>query len=119
MTIKDKSRLRNSGVIELGENDLVKNLHEKPSRPLSPWFCPPFYCLLPSALEKVRSFLLAGNENDAPGHFIAYLAGMEKVFSMKVNSSRFDTGAMHGYKIANKILAKESVIKNSGAEEKL
>ena len=102
-----------SGVIELAENNLVRKLHEKPSSPSSNWFCPPFYFLLSSALEKVNQFLVTGNEKDAPGHFISYLVHREEVFAVKIHSSRFDIGAMDSYEQANRVLANEPVIKSA------
>ncbi len=114
---EDKSRLNKTGVIELDENNLVRKLHEKPARPPSNWFCPPFYYLKQSALERVHHFLLTANEQDAPGHFIAYLVGQEEVFAMKVNSNRFDTGSMISYTEANQVLAQEPVIKDPGLKD--
>jgi len=110
---KDKKRLSRSGVVELGEDNRVRKLHEKPVCPPSNLFCPPFYYLQPSALERVHRFLLSGKKMDAPGYFISYLAEQEEVFAIKVNGSRIDTGSMASYTEANLLLAKEPVIKKS------
>ncbi len=108
---EDKSRLRKTGVIEVGTNNLVRALHEKPAHPSSNWFCPPLYYLQPSALEMVHPFLLTANEKDAPGYFIAYLVRKREVFAVKINSSRFDTGSMNSYHEANQVLAQEPLVK--------
>ncbi|MCP4663584.1 MAG: nucleotidyltransferase, partial [bacterium] len=103
-------RLRRTGVLELGEQDRVLRLHEKPDEPPSTWACPPFYCLGRSALGRVRGYLAAGRPPDEIGRFIADLARHETVRALRITGERLDVGSPESYRRADAILRREPVI---------
>lgn len=103
-------RLRRTGVLELGEEDRVLRLHEKPAEPPSAWACPPFYCLGRSALGRVRSYLAEGLPADEIGRFIADLARRETVRALRIAGERLDVGSPESYRRADAILRREPVI---------
>lgn len=106
----DPQKLKRSGILELGSDDQVLRLHEKPSDPPSTWVCPPLYFLQPSALHRVEEYVAQSGSNDAPGHFISYLVAQEPVYAIRVKGKRLDIGSFESYEGANLILLREPVI---------
>jgi glucose-1-phosphate thymidylyltransferase len=100
----DESRLRKSGVLQLGDDDRVLRLDEKPSKPPSNWLCPPLYFFQPSVTNYLNSFLTTSESRDAPGHFIAWLCRQEPVYAFRLTSSRLDIGSIDTYRQADRLL---------------
>lgn len=100
----DKTKLRRTGVLNLGANDQVLRLHEKPQNPPSTWCCPPLYFLQPSARLRLEEFIRISQQRDAPGHFIDYLCRKEKVYALKVNAGRLDIGSIDAYRKAEELM---------------
>jgi glucose-1-phosphate thymidylyltransferase len=103
----DPGQLKRTGVLELGAQDRVRRLHEKPSRPPSQWSCPPLYFLQPSARQHLETLMAAETAPDAPGHFIDYLCRREQVMAQKVQGSRLDIGDAASYRDADQRLRRE------------
>ena len=103
----NENRLMQTGVLALGKEDRVLRLHEKPTRPVSNWFCPPLYFLQPTAWSKLNEFLRTSKSNDAPGYFIDFLSRKEKVYAFKLNASRLDIGTFDSYREAEEALIKQ------------
>jgi glucose-1-phosphate thymidylyltransferase len=100
-------KLKQTGVLEFGENDRVLRLHEKPSDPPSTWSCPAIYFLQNSAVSVLHRFLGVSEKTDAPGYFIDFLCQHERVYAFRVPSSRFDIGSIDDYHNADKQLREE------------
>jgi glucose-1-phosphate thymidylyltransferase len=104
----DQSKLLRTGVLDLGTDDRVWRLHEKPQDPPSTWCCPPLYFLQPSARLRLDEFMQLSHHRDAPGHFIDYLCQKEAVFAFKVNvGGRLDIGNMDSYRRADELMRSE------------
>jgi glucose-1-phosphate thymidylyltransferase len=103
----DSRQLRRTGVLELGDQDRVRRLHEKPRVPPSTWSCPPLYFLQPSARKHLETLIAAENRPDAPGHFIDFLCRREHVMAQKVTGSRLDIGDIASYRDADRRLRRE------------
>ncbi len=103
----DPGQLQRTGVLELGDQDRVLRLHEKPHHPPSTWSCPPLYFLQPSARKHLESLVAMGNPPDAPGHFIDYLCRREDVLAHKVDGTRLDIGDITSYRDADQRLRRE------------
>ncbi len=98
----DVNRLRKCGVLELGENDLVLSMVEKPENPKSNWCVPPFYAYRGMTAAKIRGALERGCGYDAPGSLAAWVCANEEVRAMEMPGKRFDVGNLESY---NKISA--------------
>jgi glucose-1-phosphate thymidylyltransferase len=96
----DPERLKQTGVIELDENNRLVGFHEKPSEPSSPWSCLPFYFLNNTALQALQPFLARPNVPDAMGHMMAYLIDQVPVYAVKVKGKRLDVGTPESYRQA-------------------
>lgn len=105
----DGEKLKRTGVLELGENDRVIRLHEKPPSPPSTWTCPPLYFFQASVWSQLDAFLETAEERDAPGHFIDYLCRREPVHAFRLNASRLDIGSMDTYRQADRILRQNPI----------
>ncbi len=103
----DPGKLHRTGVLELGDQDRVLRLHEKPAIPTSTWFCPPLYFLQPSAQKHLETLVATESSPDAPGNFIDYLCRHEHVAAQKVNGSRLDIGNVASYRDADRRLRRE------------
>ena len=104
----DREKLQKTGVLELGENDRVLRLHEKPELPPSTWICPPLYFFQPSLWSKLESFLRTSESHDAPGHFIDYLCQQEQVDAFRLKATRLDIGSIDSYHVADRQLKHNS-----------
>ncbi len=110
----DPAKLRKTAVLELGEDDRVLALHEKPERAVSHWVAPALYFLQPDALQLVSDYLQQPDAGDAPGHFIAYLVKQRPVYAVRVFGSRLDIGSPESYRHADALLRSQPVILESG-----
>ena len=99
-------KLQKTGVLEIGENDRVLELHEKPLHPPSNRTCPPLYFFQSSIITKLEDFLQTPGNHDAPGYFIQYLCRKETVKAFKLDSGRLDIGCLQTYKEADQLLSK-------------
>ena len=93
----DEKRLRKSGVAEIGEDDLVLSLEEKPQMPKSHWCTPPFYFYVRDDVRKIRDAISDGCGTDAPGSLVSWMCRHSKVHSMEMPGKRYDIGNLESY----------------------
>ncbi len=98
----DPKKLSKSGVVELGENDRVLGMEEKPAQPKSNWCCPPFYYYTKEAAQMVATGIDSGCGTDAPGSFIAWLCKELPVHAMEMPGRRYDIGNLQSYEQVQK-----------------
>lgn len=98
----DEKRLTKSGVLKIGENDLITDMTEKPEKPESNWCCPPFYYYTKEDARKVSRALEEGAGADAPGSFIAWLCHDTQVHAMEMPGKRYDIGNLESYEKVQK-----------------
>jgi glucose-1-phosphate thymidylyltransferase len=103
----DPAKLRKTGVIELGADDKVLSMEEKPTEPKSNWCCPPFYYLEAADVPKVGEAIESGCGVDAPGSFIAWLCGQTVVHAWEMPGRRYDIGDLQSYEAVKKIFEAE------------
>lgn len=92
-----EKKLQKSGVVSVGENDLVLSMDEKPERPKSNWCCPPFYYYTRSDAKLVRHGIESGCGVDAPGSYISWLCTRSTVHAMEMPGKRYDIGNLESY----------------------
>ncbi len=93
----DTKRLSKSGVLELGENDRVLAMEEKPENPKSHWCCPPFYFYRNADAHLVAQAISEGCGTDAPGSLIAWMCRKTAVHAMEMPGKRYDIGTLESY----------------------
>ena len=94
----DMARLRKCGVVSIDPDDRVTHMEEKPAEPRSHWCAPPFYYYTREAASWVSGAIDDGCGVDAPGSFIAWLAGRTPVYAMEMPGRRFDIGNIDSYR---------------------
>ncbi len=89
--------LRKRGVLEIGDDDRVLSMEEKPAEPKSHWRCPPFYLYRDLTAEKIRAALADGCGFDAPGSLLAWTCQKEPTFAVEAPGKFFDVGNLESY----------------------
>ena len=97
----DPAKLRNTGVLQIDEDDRVLQLDEKPEQPQSHWISPPLYFFQPSVIAALERFLESDGNHDAPGYFIRFLCGRETVKAARLHYPRYDIGSLESYRQAD------------------
>ena len=95
-------RLKKCGVLEVGSDDRILSMVEKPAEPKSNWCCPPFYYLTREDARRVEEGIAAGCGVDAPGSFIAWLSSVSTVYAMEMPGRRYDIGDLKSYEEVKK-----------------
>lgn len=90
-------KLKKSGVLTIGENDLVLKMQEKPANPSSNWCCPPFYYYTKEDSKRIAEGVKNGCGTDAPGSYIAWLCTVASVYAMQMPGKRYDIGNLESY----------------------
>jgi glucose-1-phosphate thymidylyltransferase len=80
------------GVVELGDDDRVVGLEEKPEHPRSALVSTATYLFSAEHLELLRRYLAEGNAPDPPGSFLVWLVPRAPVYGFRFSESWFDIG---------------------------
>jgi len=99
----DTARLRRSGVMEIDADERIVAMTEKPDEPQSHWCAPPFYVYRREDLKYVRIAVDEGCDVDAPGSFLAWLAGRVPVYAYLAPGARYDIGTLENYQAAQRL----------------
>lgn len=98
----EEKKLTKCGVVEIDENDKILSMEEKPENPKSNWCCPPFYYYTKEDSRLIEKGIASGCGTDAPGSYIAWLAGEVTVHAMEMPGSRYDIGNLESYEEVKK-----------------
>ena len=93
----DDAKLHKSGVAELGQDDRLIAMQEKPAEPKSHWCLPAFYYYTKADAQLVQKGIDSGCGTDAPGSFIAWLCGQTQVYAWEMSGHRYDIGNLESY----------------------
>ena len=80
------------GVVELGADDRVVSLEEKPTQPRSDLVSTATYLFSRVHLAALERYLDEGNPPDPPGQFIAWLYAREPVYGFRFTEDWLDIG---------------------------
>ena len=94
---ENEQKLRKAGVAEIGEDDLLISLEEKPEHPRSHWCTPPFYYYTADDVRKIRDAIADGCGTDAPGSLVAWMCRHSTMHSMVMPGKRYDIGNLESY----------------------
>lgn len=98
----DVKRLRKSGISEIGEDDVLLSLEEKPENPKSHWCTPPFYFYTKENARRIKEAIADGCGTDAPGSLVAWMCRHATLHSMEMPGSRYDIGNLESYEAVQK-----------------
>jgi glucose-1-phosphate thymidylyltransferase len=80
------------GVVELGADDRVVGLEEKPPHPKSALISTAMYLFAQPHLRLLRRYLDEGNAPDPPGRFLVWLYEREPVYGFRFEEAWLDIG---------------------------
>ena len=98
----DEKRLTKSGVAEIGKDELLLSMEEKPAVPKSHWCTPPFYFYKAEDVKKIKDAIADGCSTDAPGSLVAWMCRHSTLHSMEMPGSRYDIGNLESYENVQK-----------------
>lgn len=101
--IEDREVLKSMGVLKIDNESFVTEFTEKPQEPQSNYGVPPFYIYKKETLDLIKIYLNEGNNPDAPGHFVPWLIGHNKVKAFTFDEMIIDIGTPGAYEEAQKI----------------
>jgi len=101
---RDPRNLRRTGVLELDAEDRVLRVHEKPEDPPSEWTSPMFYCLQPSARDRLTRMLGEGPTQHGR-NFVDVLCRDETVRACKFEGERLHVGDSQALREASETLS--------------
>jgi glucose-1-phosphate thymidylyltransferase len=90
--VPDLTLLTQYGVVQLGENDRVIGLEEKPADPKGDLAATASYVYRAQHIAQLPRYLEEGNPPDAPGNFTAWLYTREPVYGYRVYGEWHDIG---------------------------
>lgn len=93
----DEDKLHRFGISEIGENDRLLSLEEKPEQPKSHWCTPPFYYYTKADAARIKDAIADGYGTDAPGSLVAWMCRHSVMHSMEMPGSRYDIGNLESY----------------------
>ena len=93
----DEKRLKKSGVSEIGEDEVLTALVEKPQEPRSHWCTPPFYYYTREDAAKIQTAIDEGCGIDAPGSLVGWMCTHSPMHSMVMPGKRYDIGNLESY----------------------
>ena len=80
------------GVVELGDDDRVIGMEEKPEAPRSDLVSTATYLFSPEHLELLGRYLDEGNRPDPPGLFLSWLCEREPLYGFRFSEEWLDIG---------------------------
>ena len=107
--VKDIELAKKYGVIEVDENNKVVSFEEKPSQPKSTLCAICVYFYPKEILPRIKEYLDAGNNKDAPGNLPAWLVKNDEVYGIGYDESWYDIGGFESLKEAKEEYGEENV----------
>ena len=93
----DADKLHKFGISEIGEDERLLSLEEKPLQPKSHWCTPPFYYYTKADAARIKDAIADGCGTDAPGSLVAWMCRHSVMYSMEMPGSRYDIGNLESY----------------------
>ena len=90
--LADPSLAQLYGVIELGDDDRIVGMEEKPMEPRSDLIATAAYLFSTEHLGLLDRYLDEGNPPDPPGRFLAWLSEREPVYGFRFDEAWLDIG---------------------------
>ncbi len=95
---------RRFGAVQLDADNRVVEFEEKPAAPRGALISIGLYALPRTILPKVKEYLTAGHNPEAPGYFIEWLHRQTGIYGYTVREPWFDIGDIDSYNQANELL---------------
>ncbi len=93
------------GVLEMGAQNEVTRIEEKPASPKASTIGMGFYYFPKETLGRVAEYLSSKEAKDAPGHYLRWILGRVKIFGFVFSGMWYDIGDLNALEEANKIFS--------------
>jgi glucose-1-phosphate thymidylyltransferase len=103
--VESESEIKQMGVAQIAEDGKVIGFEEKPENPKSDLGAAPFYLYHRDTVRMIEEYLKEGNNPDAPGNFIPWLAKKKPVYAYVTEKMRIDIGTPETYEAAQKLFS--------------
>lgn len=90
--IKNLSRMTHFGEMTIDDTNKIIRMREKPERPETTLASTCCYVFPKGISNTIKEYLSSGNNTDAPGHFVAWLASKTNVYAHIFDTYWFDIG---------------------------
>ena len=104
--IKDIESLKRFAVANLGEENKIIQIEEKPQEPKSNNAVYAIYLYTKESIEMVKKYLEDGEKPDAPGYFLVWLQKQKDVLAYKIQGNCYDIGTLKSYEQVQEIVKK-------------
>ncbi|NQT06321.1 MAG: nucleotidyltransferase family protein [Candidatus Omnitrophica bacterium] len=106
LDVEDIELAKKYGIVGLDSKDRVVDFQEKPEDPKSTLAAICVYYFPKDMLNLVDKYLNTGENKDAPGHYIGWLATNDTVYGYKIEGQWFDIGDKESLSQADEIYKK-------------
>lgn len=96
--------IRRYSVVQLDAEGRIVEFEEKPANPKSSLIAMCLYVLPKAVVPRIREYLDAGHNSDAPGYFIEWLHRKTTCYGYLVQGPWFDIGDIDSYNEANELM---------------
>ncbi|MFT4343328.1 MAG: nucleotidyltransferase family protein [Candidatus Woesearchaeota archaeon] len=107
--VKDLELAKKYGVIEIDADNKVVSFEEKPPEPKSTLCAICVYFYPKSILPRIKEYLDAGNNKDAPGNLPAWLVKNDVVYGIGYDEQWYDIGGFESLQEAKESYGEENV----------
>ena len=90
--IEELEEQRRMGIVLTDSDMKVLDFEEKPQNPKSNLASPALYLYQKKDIPLIKKYLTDGNNPDAPGHLVSYMANNSTVYAFKFDGIWFDIG---------------------------
>lgn len=113
--IGDIGMAKNFGVVKIDEHNRVVDFEEKPAEPKSTLISTGIYYFPKEKLPFIKEYVKMRDKLDAPGNYICWLAGTDKVYGFTFLEDWYDIGNIESYKKADAEYLKKERKRNGKA----
>lgn len=99
--IKDISKARNFGVLEIDSDGKIISYEEKPENPKSSLISTAVYLYTKEELEKIREYMKTDLPKEGPGYLIPYFMKSQNVYGFVFDGKWWDIGSKETYEEVN------------------
>lgn len=107
--IKDISKSRNFGILEVDSDGRIISFEEKPENPKSTLISTGIYLYTKNELEKIREYMKTDLPKEGPGYLIPYFLESQNIYGFVVDGSWYDIGTKEAYEEVNREWSEETI----------
>ena len=100
--LKDVSKSKNFGILEIDKDNRIVSYEEKPENPKSTLVSTAIYLYSKSELKKIEDYMKTDMSKEGPGYLIPYFMESQNVYGFVFNGKWYDIGSKETYEEVNR-----------------